>query len=164
MENDWLNEAVFNNATWCDAMAASHGVPTSWNETVWFSTQPMPPLYPNIITLRAGTQIDEQVTDIRPQLPLDWAIKDSFSELELEGKGFALAFEAHWYCRVPNQNATIDTSPKLCVETVKTYAELNRWVTAWGGKEGIFNTLLPENSDIEPVDAAYEQSNSFCMG
>lgn len=149
MEDFWLTEAVFNNAVWCDAIAASHGISANWNESVWLSEYPMPPLYPNIVTLRSGTLIDEQIDAIGTQLALGWGIKDSFSDLELEGKGFALAFEAHWYCRPPNQHFSELKSSGFQPESVHTQSELNRWVAAWGEGNGIFNASLLENKTIE---------------
>ncbi len=151
MDSHWLNEAVLNNAALCDAVAASHGISTNWNESVWFSEHPTPPRYPNIITIKRGSLVDEQINVVRPQLPLSWAIKDSFSELELKDDGFAIAFDAHWYCRMPNQKTSEKTTSDLHLETVKTQSELDQWVSAWGEEDGIFNLSLIENDAIELV-------------
>ncbi len=151
MEDFWLNEAAYNNAAWCNAIAASHGISANWNESAWLCEHLMPPLYPNIVTLRSGALIEDHIDTIGPHLPSGWAIKDSYSELELEGKGFALAFEAQWYWRLPNQHLTEVESPGFQVKTVRTTSELKRWVAAWGEADGIFNSSLLENNSIELI-------------
>lgn len=149
MVNKWLTEAVSNNAAWCDAIAMSLDLPTHWNESIWMSEYPMPRFYPNIVTLRSGDLIDELIDSIGPRLTPGWGIKDSFSELDLDNKKFVLAFAAHWYCRVPDQDVTGEINQNIRIDTVKDQSELNRWVTAWGDGSGIFKSSLLENSSIE---------------
>lgn len=151
MDKKWLSEAVSNNAVWCDAIAASHRISANWNDSVWFTEHPMPPLYPNIITLRSGDLIDECIDTIDTRLSLKWGVKDSFSELELDGKGFTLAFEAHWFCRIPEQNVTETYSDGFHLKTVKTQSDLDRWIAAWGEGDRIFNLSLLKNTDIELI-------------
>ncbi|MFK7859138.1 MAG: hypothetical protein AB8B64_09965 [Granulosicoccus sp.] len=151
MDNHWLNEAIYNNAVWCHAIAASHGISSKWETSAWVSQHSMPPLYPNIITLRSGKLIDEQISAVRSQLPLGWAIKDSFAELELKDKGFTHAFNAYWYCRTPHQNVIDEYNPVLHIETVKTRLELNAWVIAWGDSKRVFNDSLLENKAVELI-------------
>ncbi len=111
----------------------------------------MPPLYPNIITLRSGDLIDEYINTIDPHLSLGWGIKDSFSELNLNRNAFTPAFEANWFCRVPEQDVTETYSDGFYLKTVETQSDLDRWVAAWGEGEGIFNLSLLENTDIELI-------------
>ncbi len=151
MDDFWLAEAVSNNAAWCNAIAASHGISANWYKSVWLSEHPMPPLYPNIITVKSGALVDDHIDTVGPNLRSGWGIKDSYSELELEGHGFALAFEAQWYCRLPNQHLTEMKNPDFQLKTVRTPSELNRWVAAWGEADGIFNFSLIENNAIELV-------------
>lgn len=109
----------------------------------------MPRFYPNIVTLRSGDLIDELIDSIGPRLAPGWGIKDSFSELDLERKKFVLAFAAHWYCRVPDQDEPDEITNSIHIDTVKNQSELNRWVTAWGGGNRIFKSSLLKNSSIE---------------
>ena len=90
----WLSEAVSNNAVWCDAIAAAHDIAATWSKSVWCCDDPMPPLYPNIVTLHRGAEINKQIRAIDNRLPKGWGIKDSFKELDLSGHGFHVAFEA----------------------------------------------------------------------
>lgn len=108
----------------------------------------MPPLYPNIVTVKSSAQIDDHIDT---HLPSGWGIKDSYSTLELEEKGFAIAFEAQWYCRLPNQHLTVVKNSGFQLKTVRTLSELNRWVAAWGEADGVFNYSLLENNSIELV-------------
>lgn len=149
MQDYWLMEAVSNNAEWCDAMAVSHDIATKRDESVWSSEHPMPSFYPNIVTLRRGVVVDKVIDSISPQLSAGWGVKDSFGELNLESRGFKLAFEARWYCCLPGQNLIIENSQKIQVKRVKNQAELKRWVDAWGDGDGIFNPSLVRNSAIE---------------
>ncbi len=149
LDVDWLAEAISNNAAWCDAIASSHNVPTSWNESYWMSKHPMPRFYPNIITLKSDTAIDNQIDIIKPQLPSGWGIKDSFAELDLHSNGFSPAFDAHWYCRVPTNGIIDNFKRQHHVHTVKTQLELNRWASAWGDGTDIFNAALLEKQCVE---------------
>ena len=156
MDKQWLTEAVSNNATWCDAIVASHRLSTHRSGVVWYCEYPVPPLYPNIITLTKGNKIDEYIKSIDRELASGWGIKDSFSEFELEPRGFVPAFEAHWYCRPPNASGINEYKVQLPLNTVKTQAELDRWVCAWGNGNAIFNASLLKNKAIELVYAEYQ--------
>lgn len=151
MEDFWLNEAVFNNVAWCNSVATSHGVSTTQNESIWFSEHPMPRFYPNIISLGADAPIDESINTIDPQLPSGWGIKDSYCDLVLDRKRFTVAFEAQWYCRLPDQHALKPENSVSQVSVVQTPAELGRWIAAWGEGEGILNATLLENKAVELV-------------
>lgn len=151
MEDPWLTEAVLNNAAWCSAIAASHGVSVHWSKSSWFCELSMPPLYPNIVTLTSGVDLDEQINAIDSQLPVGWGIKDSYKELNLDGKGFAVAFEAHWYCLKPKRYGLGEKSPSIGVEAVTNQAELKRWATAWGEKSEIFKPPLLLDETVELV-------------
>jgi len=149
MENRWLTQAVLNNATLCDEIAKSHGISTEWHESVWLSEHPMPRFYPNIVTLESSSLIDRHIDSVGLLLPVGWGIKDSFGQLDLVSKGFTMAFDAHWYCCEPNHGMFDNQQEKFPVHAAKTHSELNRWVTAWGEGEGIFNSALLENDSIE---------------
>lgn len=147
----WLAEAVLNNAAWCDAVASSHHISTHQDEFLWFSEKPMPPFYPNIITLKKGSSVVDRAESINQNLPSGWAIKDSFSELDLQHTGFNPVFDAHWYCRLPNQDVTLTNTLPHNVTSVSTPSELSRWVNAWGDGTGIFKFPLLESRFIELI-------------
>lgn len=149
MDDYWLSEAITNNAAWCEAVADSHGVTTSWSEPAWVSSQPMPPLYPNIVTLSRGSDIQKQIGDIDPLLPMGWGIKDSYKEHQLAGLGFKVAFVASWYCRPPTENTRENTGSNERVLSVATNPDLELWANAWGEKAGVFRPALLSNDSVE---------------
>ena len=156
MEPDWLTEAVLNNAHWCDAVAASHGLEGRWAASVWSSNQPMPRFYPNIITLTPDAPVAQTIDALKADLPSGWGIKDSFAALKLAQSGFTLAFDAHWYCCLPDELRQTSTDPELRVDGVRTEVEFDRWVSAWGEGEGIFRFQLLENEAVELIYAERE--------
>lgn len=111
----------------------------------------MPRHYPNVVTLINGALIDNQLHTIDPRLSPGWGIKDSYGEFELEDKGFTLAFEAKWYCRLPNQYLTKVECQGFQLKAVQTPSDLNRWVAAWGEGDGVFNVTLLENKTVELI-------------
>ena len=151
MKNDWLAEAINNNAAWCDAVATSHGINASWINSVWYTENTMPPLYPNIITLEAEAEIHEFIDAIESRIPQGWGIKDSYAEFDLIGRGFKLAFKALWYYREPFQVIPDARAHGAQLKSVRTQSELDRWTTAWGEGKEIFKLSLLENTSIELV-------------
>lgn len=152
MNNKWLTEAISNNADWCTAVATSFDIPIHRDESIWASEHPMPPFYPNIITLKSGSCVDDAIDSISAKLPSGWGIKDSYCELNLENKGFSCAFRSNWYCRLPgNNDVTGHLNPKYQLKKVKSHSELNQWIAAWGESDEVFNTSLLNNKSVEFV-------------
>ena len=133
-----IDSAVNNNAAWCSAVAASHGLEFELYSDVWLCRYPMPPFYPNLITLRPVINADHWLDQLSSDLPGGWGIKDSFSTLNLSGDYFVQLFEAHWYCRSALTALAITgqtTQQGLpFVAEVKSYSELKLWECAWSGK------------------------------
>lgn len=150
MNHHRLTEAVANNEAWCSAVAASHGITAQRSDLVWHVDQPMPPLYPNIITLAANAQVDQLIEAIDPQLPTGWGIKDSFGTLDLSDRGFAIGFDAQWYCREPNL-VSMSSAPGLELKTVTGPATLAHWTAAWGEATGILTPQLLNDESVELV-------------
>jgi hypothetical protein len=77
------------------------GCSPSFEGDVWVNPDPSPPLYPNVITLAPGAQRDaaSRIPALRDQLVGPWAVKDSFSALDLSDAGFKLLFDAEWLYR-----------------------------------------------------------------
>ncbi|OED38927.1 hypothetical protein AB833_18025 [Chromatiales bacterium (ex Bugula neritina AB1)] len=147
------DEAILNNVAWCNAIADSHGIATHRQKSVWHCDHPMPPFYPNIITLSKDAQIDKLIKTIDSRLAPGWGIKDSFGNLDLSGKGFSLAFDANWYCRIPSPITNLKSS--LAVNAVKTQSDLDRWVKAWGEEQRIFTSPLLQNTAVELILAEH---------
>lgn len=144
-----LSEAISNNAAWCASIAAAHSTPSLRSESAWVCEQPMPPLYPNIVTLRSDANIDKLITQLDPKLPAGWAIKDSFKNLDLENKGFSAALEACWYCCDSDAVKNDNKRGSAKITNVSNPSELFRWVEAWGEKSEIFRPSLLLDKSVE---------------
>src|SRR4029453_1798166 len=94
-----VQDAARNNALWCDAMARAHGRAGELAAAHWLCREPMPPFYPNLVTLDASQRALDDVRALRQSLPAGFGVKDSFSALSLERESFRLAFEAEWLGR-----------------------------------------------------------------
>ncbi len=161
MKIDWLSEAIANNAEWCNAIAASHGIQAQWKNGCWFSEKPMPPFYPNLVTVTKNADVSYELKAINHQGLHGWGIKDSYKTLDLTGHDFSVAFEAQWYGRPPGQSALIDasdkprtglrkfTSSESGVQQVMNPTQLVRWVEAWADSAMVFKDTLLSNRSVE---------------
>jgi hypothetical protein len=121
--------AVLNNADWCAAMAAAHGLASRRTARAWLCDAPMPPFYPNAVTLAPGLDPPALVADLPRGLPGGWGLKDSFRDLDLAGHGFAPLFDAEWMARAPGVPWPAAEAP---VVPVTAPDRLARWAAAWG--------------------------------
>ncbi len=155
MDDHWLEQAVLNNAAWCDAIATAQGLVTNWSDSVWCCKQPMPRFYPNLITLQRGHDVHARVRAVDQHLDssLGWGIKDSFKELALAEQGFVAAFDAQWYCRAPDSSSPTEWAIRRLtgyeLETVSDPAAFGQWVEGWGEGAGIFEPQLLDNDAVE---------------
>ncbi len=157
-----IASAVRNNAAWCSAVAASHGLESELCSDVWLCRYPMPPFYPNLITLQPVVDADCWLDQLSSDLPGGWGIKDSFSTLSLCGDSYVQLFDAHWYYRSAITAALItDQAPQQglpFVAEVKSDSELELWEFAWSGEprsdHRIFLPALSGNSAIRFIYAA----------
>jgi hypothetical protein len=103
----------------------------------------VPRFYPNLVTTARLADPAEQLTAVRilrdADLPGHWAVKDSFSTLDLAPLGFDLLFEAQWIRR--------DSAPDLA-----THSGL-RWARTTEG-----NRLLPATLFADPDIAMFTGS------
>jgi len=105
MIGDIMQRAARNNAAWCDAVCRAHGRPGEFTDVLWFNRQETPRFYPDVVTTegaRAGTaQLDTLDALMAANSRPDWAVKDSFSALDLSSRGFRILFDAQWIYREP---------------------------------------------------------------
>lgn len=160
MLEDRYLRAARNNAEWCDAVCRAHGNPGEFHEDIWLNRNPVPRFYPNAGTLaepspRQLDLIDELIAARRQS---GWAIKDSFSMLDLESRGFRMLFDAEWiYLPVSRMKdfAPVRTSARW--EIVRDDLALTDWESAWTrsagdmSKERIFLPSLLGNKDVAVV-------------
>lgn len=139
--------AARNNAIWCDTICRVHGTPGDFYPGLWINRQPTPRFYPNAVTLAGAELAGEQLSIIaqlmNAGLPAGWAVKDSFSTLDLSGIGFEVLFEANWIWLDPSQSVLASPTDSLVWRRVITPDDLRKWEAAWAGN--------PEGSLSEPT-------------
>jgi hypothetical protein len=160
MLDDWNIRAAHNNAEWCDAICTAHGNPGEFHEGLWLTRRPAPRFYPNAGTLAEPSQRQLDLIDelVASHLPHGWAVKDSFSMLDLESRGFRVLFAAEWiYMPVSRLR---DVAPVEEVErwdVVRSDHALAEWESAWsrtGGDESEVRIFVPsilERKDIAVI-------------
>jgi hypothetical protein len=158
MLDDRSIRAARNNAEWCDAVCRAHNNPGEFHDGIWISRYPVPRFYPNAGTLAEPSPRQLALIDelIAAHLPPGWAVKDSFSMLDLESRGFRILFEAEWiYLPVSRVKDSARTSARW--EIMRTDIALAEWESAWReaaadtGEDRIFLPPLLENKDVAVV-------------
>jgi len=146
-----LGSAVRNNAAWCQEMARAHGLPGQFETGLWVHPEPMPPLYPNAITLAGASSLHQyaRIAEIVSAGNSLASVKDSFCSLDLRPLGLRPLFTADWIVREADDSLSQTRNGK-CLRLV-TEEGLRRWELAWGqtppGSEPIFPPALLANSD-----------------
>ncbi|MBB3590030.1 hypothetical protein FHX08_000374 [Rhizobium sp. BK529] len=145
-----LRAAIRNNAFWCDAVCKAQGSPGEFTSTLWFHRRDTPPFYPDVITLTEtdGEAVEAIVTVINSE-KRDWAVKDSYSALDLAPLGFTMLFEAEW---IGMWRPTLTPSP-FTWKRMENAADLARWEAEWAKANGpvtqtIFTEPLLHNPEI----------------
>jgi hypothetical protein len=160
MLDDRYRLAARNNAEWCDAVCRAHGNPGEFHDDIWLNRNTVPRFYPNVGTLAepSSRQFDLIGELIAARLPSGWAVKDSFSMLDLESRGFRMLFDAEWIYLPVSQMKEI-ASPRTSArwEIVRNDLALTEWESAWSRSAGdtskarIFLPSLLENKDVAVV-------------
>ena len=115
--------AVQNNASWCDLVCRSVGIPTRTRPLMWVALRRSPPLYPDVVTLSPTATTGDVVHAVLPGSGA--SVKDSFATVDLEKNGFELRFEGRWIYRPP-AHATASGRARWTV--VDSHAELTEWL------------------------------------
>lgn len=152
-----IERAARNNALWCDAVCAAHGAPGEFHDAVWLNRHGTPRHYPDLVTL-GGTPEDQlkaiETLIAAPRLT-GWAIKDSFSCLDLAPLGFSVLFEAEWIGHQPEQaDLGAKGEPGLQWQWMQRSSDIVAWERAWAGDgfdlagPATFAGRLAPNEDI----------------
>ena len=145
MSDRRLVTAALNNARWCAAVWAAHGLPVRRPDGMWFTPVRTPQYYPNVVTV-------DPLADRRAQVALiaelaaqsaGFSVKDSFAALDLSVCGLEPLFSAHWlWCDAP---ALSPRAGQLAWRRVDDAAGLELWEQAWrGGPANLPRIFLPE--------------------
>ncbi|GDX41102.1 hypothetical protein LBMAG21_13940 [Armatimonadota bacterium] len=136
MTDNHLQNALQNNALWCDTVCQTHGIPGEFSPQLWRNQHRTPRYYPNVITLTDTTPaslLEEEIH--RMELPLGCGVKDSFHALDLTPYGFPFSFEAEWIVREPSCSNPDTRIEGVDWEQVQTPEELKLWEESWSGAE-----------------------------
>jgi len=150
MKNELLHQAVQNNVSWCTAVLDSHGMQSELLSEIWFSDNPVPRFYPNLITLQPVTEISNRVELLATKLPCGWGVKDSYATLELHASSFVVGIDACWYGRMPTAPPTCPSSD-FNLSLVASDDELMSWEAAWSGQKQPIRTFRSELRDNRAV-------------
>lgn len=145
--------AARNNAAWCDTVCRAHGAPGEFRDSLWLNLRAVPAFYPNAVTLAEGDDVHRAgLRDLQAAtIPTRWAVKDSFSALDLSHAGFAVLFAADWYFRSPASSGMRRTNQWTRLRSADALAG---WEAAWRADANlaadarIFPDALIADSDI----------------
>ncbi|MEU6976291.1 MULTISPECIES: hypothetical protein [unclassified Streptomyces] len=136
-----LDEAVRNNAVWCDTICRAHGHAGAFGARAWTNSRRTPLYYPDAVTLTEDAGPADVLAGIDRSTP-GASVKDSHARLDLAAEGFRLLFEAQWIHRpagLPRPAAPAGWRP------VSSRAELAAWALAWSdGDEDEAALFRPE--------------------
>ncbi|MGC4816450.1 hypothetical protein [Micromonospora sp. DT63] len=137
MTTDVREAAAHDNARWCDAVCASHGLAGRFDADAWSVPRRSPQWYPDAVTLRPG--VDPEALLARIDVGPGASVKDSFADLDLSAYGFRVLFDAQWIHRPPTGTPT--GTP---LTPVTTGQGLAAWASAHGGGELFRPALLAD--------------------
>lgn len=130
--------AARDNAEWCEAFCASHGLRGALDVDAWASPRRTPEGYPDAVTLRRG--VDPRALLARVDAGPGCSVKDSFADLDLRRAGFDVLLEAAWLWHAPPASGWGAPSWR----EVTDEAGLLAWEAAWadGPPAGLFRPEL----------------------
>ncbi|SCZ01160.1 hypothetical protein [Microvirga guangxiensis] len=139
MPSHLVGHAAHNNALWCDAVCKVHGRPGEFRDGLWLNRSGTPQYYPDAVTLAGPEAAQEQLLTIsalieKPRAEA-WAVKDSFSCLDLGFLGFRLLFEAEWIGLSLPALELDPLPPGYSLTEIHLASELNVWENVWRGDE-----------------------------
>jgi hypothetical protein len=172
MSSSWVTNAARNNAEWCDLVCRTHRVPGEFCQHSWINRNETPPFYPNLVTLdeSKSTQQYEAIRElVEMDIPVEWAVKDSFSTLDLSSDGFRELLAGDWI-RWPASSKMPEVYPSgVRWAKIADRKDLMQWERGWRGSatesEPLFLPSLIEDERIIIVGAFCEDTVvAGCIG
>jgi len=159
-----IDIAINNNVHLCQSVADAHGIPTITQDGVWMSTHPMPPYYPNLITIDANTDIDEHIASLHKALEPGWGIKDSFARFDLADRGFTQVIDGQWFVHPTPSAVTPLRSSDNQLKLVDSDECFMRWLMAWDADmaESVFPLSVWRNDALSFLSV--ERSDEIVAG
>jgi hypothetical protein len=73
--DELLQQAVEDNARWCDLVCAARGIPTTWAAGLWAARRRPPRFYPDAVTLSRGVSVDASCARAQSLIaPARWSV------------------------------------------------------------------------------------------
>ena len=142
LEDGLAVAAARENAEWCQAVCAGHGLTGTFAGRVWCSGRRTPRFHPDAVTLDPSATADDALTGI--DLSPGASVKDSFAALDLTGAGFRRLFTARWLWREARPAAETAQRPShFSWARVTDASALRAWKRAWARDD-------PEADDPRP--------------
>ncbi len=161
-ETDLLSAAAKNNAELCELVCVAHGVPGEFRDGYWTSRHEVAKFYPNFITVDPTLDTVALYRDIDSfESGRNWAVKDSYSNIDLSQHGFKVLFSASWLVAPEEFSSSTPTSTTWKV--VDSVDELKEWEAAWADGqeqevETIFKPALLQKPEITFI-IGYQNKN-----
>ena len=144
---DLIRAAARNMAAWQDGQLRAHGLDCRWTDALWSCGQRGPVIYLGAITLAPGSQENqgEQLAEIEELVALrrgqDFALCDSWMDLELRYLGFEPQQPEPWYVRPPGPRPAVTMPEELELSQVTGPVELAEFERA--SVEGFGGSAAP---------------------
>jgi hypothetical protein len=146
MSSSLVTNAARNNAEWCDLVCRTHRVPGEFYQHSWINRHETPPFYPNLVTLdeSKSTHQYEAVRElVEMDIPVEWAVKDSFSTLDLSSDGFRELLAGDWI-RWPASSKMPEVYPSgVRWAKIADRKDLMQWERGWRGSATTSSDRLP---------------------
>ncbi|MGI8484897.1 MAG: hypothetical protein ACR2OU_11625 [Thermomicrobiales bacterium] len=138
MEDVMLIATIENNAAWCAAVCATHGISSTMESGIWIAEGSPPRYYPDAITLNPEITAEQVAAIIAGRN--GGSIKDSVATLDLAPHGFELLFTANWIA--------IDSPPPAAQgstwDVISSAEGAQRWRDAQGDADSIRDELIDD--------------------
>lgn len=149
--NPLLQNAVLNNAQWCDAVCRLNKAPGTFLKDYWLNLKQVPEFYPNIITISPIAQKSRSVDELYSLINTNkgsLSIKDSFAELDLKDQKFKKIFEGEWIGYEPTRIDGVMTRWQRIHFPKRFDKWVENWKTQYKTNFSPFPAQILKNEDI----------------
>jgi hypothetical protein len=151
-------QAICNNAVWCDTVCRAHGIPGEFLQEIWINRRQTPRFYPNAVTLVRAESNEAMNVQLARLAELadagiagEWAVKDSYAALDLGTRGFRILFEAEWIYRDAGRRLQTGDVLRVRWGRVSAPSALADWELAWRGAAGDDQGSEPARIFVPPL-------------
>jgi hypothetical protein len=129
-----LRRAVDANIGWYEDILSLHGIGSVFEDGLWTSGAPPPPLHSDAVTVEPKVRVEQIVRRLAGRER--GGVKDSFSSLDLSVAGMSVLFSASWIHGEPV------AARRTAWRVVRTAEGLAAWNAGWDTTEVLLPALL----------------------